>query len=374
MLVMIIMVPLELIVLGPIGSYLGTYIALGIDWFYNAGGILSAALLGGTRSLITMLGMHYALAPLQIQQIAETGISTLLVSALTANFSQAGAAFGAGLALKDKKEKAIAFSTSFSALLGITEPAMYGVNLKYKRPFAIAMVSSAIAAAFLSLFHTGAMVYAPPGLFTLITYKADNFAFVIIGVLVAFGLATVLTYLFGIKKADSPKLEENQEAEENIVKTIPKGSTQDLLTPLVGKSIPLSQVPDPIFSSGAMGNGLGIIPKEGKVFAPFDGEITLVFDTKHALGIKSDDLGIEILIHVGLNTVKEAGKDFLAHVKQGDKVKAGDLLLEFDLEALGDKYNLTTPIVITNSADFSEIDFVENADLEQGSLVSTVQK
>ena len=187
-------------VLGPIGSYLGTYIAQFMDWFYNVGGFVAAALLGGTRSLLTMMGMHYALGPLQIQQIAETGISTLLVSALTANFAQGGSAFGAFLAVKDKQMKSVASSAALSAILGITEPAMYGVNLKYRKPFAFAMVSSAISAAFLSFFHAGAMAYAPPGLFTIITYQADSFVFIILGAAMSFAIAAVLTFLFGVPK------------------------------------------------------------------------------------------------------------------------------------------------------------------------------
>lgn len=198
MIVMFVMIPLELVVLGPIGSYLGTYIAEFTNWFYNVGGFVAAALLGGTRSLLTMMGMHYALGPIQIQQIAETGISTLLVSALTANFAQGGAAFGAFLAVKDKQMKSVAGSAALSAVLGITEPAMYGVNLKYKRPFAFAMAGSAVAAAFLSFFHAGAMAYAPPGLFTIITYTADSFVWIIVGSVMSFGIAAVLTFLFGI--------------------------------------------------------------------------------------------------------------------------------------------------------------------------------
>ncbi len=198
MLTLIVLIPLELVVLGPIGSYAGTYIAQFMDWFYNIGGFVAAALLGGTRSLLTMMGMHYALAPLQIQQIAETGMSTLLVSALTANFAQSRSAFGVCLRVKDKKMKAVAGSAALSAFLGITEPAMYGVNLKYKKPFAFAMASSAIAAAFLSFFHAGAMAYAPPGLFTIITYTADSFIFVILGAAIAFGVAAVLSFIFGV--------------------------------------------------------------------------------------------------------------------------------------------------------------------------------
>lgn len=203
MVVLFIMVPLELVVLGPIGSYLGTYIAEFTNWFYNVGGFVAAALLGGTRSLLTMMGMHYALGPIQIQQIAETGISTLLVSALTANFAQGGAAFGVCLATKDKNMKSVAASAGLSAILGITEPAMYGVNLKYKKPFIFAMISSAISAAFLSFFHAGAMAYAPPGLFTIITYTADSFMFIIIGAAMSVAIAAVLSFLFGVPKEEN---------------------------------------------------------------------------------------------------------------------------------------------------------------------------
>lgn len=366
MLMLLVMVPLQLVVLGPIGSYAGTYIAQAIDWFYNVGGIFSAALLGGTRSLLTMLGMHYALAPLQIQQIAETGVSTLLVSALTANFAQSGAAFGTGLALKDKSEKSVAFSTAFTAFLGITEPAMYGVNLKYKRPFAIALGSSAVAAAFLSLFHAGAMVYAPPGLFTLITYKADSFTFVIIGVAISFLMAAILSYLFGVNNTVASA----NETEETVTEVV----YEDILAPLSGESLPLSQVKDEVFASGAMGAGVAILPNEGKVYAPFDGKVSLVFQTQHAIGLISDHLGAEVLIHVGMNTVEENGKGFNALVDEGDVVKAGDLLLEFDLDDLSQKYSMETPVIVTNAASFKKIETVENQEISQNDILIMLEK
>ena len=262
MIVLFIMVPFELIVLGPIGSYLGTYIAQFMDWFYNIGGFIAAALLGGTRSLLTMMGMHYALAPLQIQQIAETGTSTLLVSALTANFAQGGAALGVGLATKSKSERSVALSAALSAILGITEPAMYGVNLKHKKPFVFALIVSAISAAFLSFFHAGAMAYAPPGLFTIITYTADNFVFIIIGALMSVVIAAVLSFFFGVEKS------------ENVEPT-----EEGFRSPLNGKLIPLSEINDETFSSGAMGSGFGIIPSDDVVKAPIDAEVTMVFPT-----------------------------------------------------------------------------------------------
>lgn len=362
MIVLFIMVPVELIILGPIGSYAGTYIAQFMDWFYSIGGFVAAALLGGTRSLLTMMGMHYALAPLQIQQIAETGISTLLVSALTANFAQGGSAFGAFLALKDKQMKSVAASASLSAVLGITEPAMYGVNLKYKRPFGIAMASSAVAAAFLSFFHAGAMAYAPPGIFTIITYTADSFVFIILGAALSFGLAAVLTFLFGIpKEANKPSKEEQTIENENTPETdaLPDpsaaaGAELTVYSPIHGNVIPLSDVPDEAFGSGAMGQGVGIEPAEGRVYAPFDGTVEMIFDTKHAIGLTSSD-GISLLIHVGLDTVELNGQYFTAHVSAGDSIKKGQLLLEFDLDKIAEKYKTVTPVLVVNTDEYASV-------------------
>lgn len=368
MVVLFIMVPLELIVLGPIGSYLGTYIAQFMDWFYNFGGFVAAALLGGTRSLLTMMGMHYALAPLQIQQIAETGISTLLVSALTANFAQAGAALGTGLAIKNKSEKSLAFSASLSAFLGITEPAMYGVNLKYKKPFIFAMISSAIAAAFLSFFHAGAMTYAPPGLFTLITYTADSFIYIIIGVLISSGLACVLSYFFGISK--SKKEVEIHKEEVNPISNVKK-YTEEIYAPIEGQIISLQEVPDSTFASECMGKGIAIIPDQGKVYAPFDGTVSLVFPTKHAIGLTSQN-GTEVLIHIGLDTVELEGKYFEVHVQAGDSIKKGQLLVDFDLKQISEKYPITTPIIITNTDRFSEIKNSDHKHCVKGDVILKV--
>ena len=359
MIVLFIMVPLELIVLGPIGSYAGTYIAQLMDWFYSVGGFVAAALLGGTRSLLTMMGMHYALAPLQIQQIAETGISTLLVSALTANFAQGGSAFGAFLALKDKQMKSVAASAALSAVLGITEPAMYGVNLRYRRPFGIAMISSAIAAAFLSFFHAGAMAYAPPGIFTIITYTADSFVFIILGAALSFGLAAALTFFFGIPKEENKPSRAEDESGENennsetaalSDKSVAVKTEMTVYSPIPGSVIPLSEIPDEAFSSGAMGQGVGIVPAEGKVYAPFDGTVEMVFDTKHAIGLTSSD-GVSLLIHVGLDTVELNGQYFTAHVSAEAPIKKGQLLLEFDLDKIAEKYKTVTPVLVVNTDD-----------------------
>ena len=373
MIVLFIMVPVELIVLGPIGSYAGTYIAQFMDWFYNVGGFVAAALLGGTRSLLTMMGMHYALGPLQIQQIAETGVSTLLVSALTANFAQGGAAFGSFLAVKDKQMKSVAGSAALSAVLGITEPAMYGVNLKYKRPFVFGMISSAIAAAFLSFFHAGAMAYAPPGLFTIITYTADSFVFVILGALMSFGIAAVLSFLFGIP-ASMNTVGGADESEETAKPTVKKseGVEVSVTAPIKGRVIPLADIPDEGFNSGALGKGVGIEPAEGKVYAPFDGIVELVPDTKHAVGLMSDD-GVSLLIHVGLDTVELNGKYYTFHVKEGDAVRKGQLLMEFDLAEIAKKYPTVTPVLVANTDDYASVEGVSGMEADQNTVIIKVK-
>lgn len=347
MLILIIMVPFELIVLGPIGSYAGEYVAQFISWFYDKGGILAAAFLGGIRAPLTMLGMHYALSPLQIQQIATTGATTLLVSSLSNNFAQSGAAFGAALAMKDKNKKSAAFGAALSAFMGITEPAMYGVNLIYRKPFFIAMFSSAVSAAFFQLFHTVGLAYVPPGIFTLISFQADKYIFVILGVVLAFGLAAVLTYLFGMKEEKAKALED----------------TERIVSPLNGKVIAMTEMKDEVFRSEAMGTGVAVIPEEGKVYAPCDGEVAMVFPTGHAIGLTSEN-GTEILIHIGVNTVEENGNGFEVKVQQDAKVKKGDLLVTFDLEMLRKKYDMTTPVIITNTDDFKGIkkNLAEHAD------------
>ena len=365
MLILIIMVPLELIVLGPIGSYAGEYVAQFISWFYDKGGILAAAFLGGIRAPLTMLGMHYALSPLQIQQIATTGATTLLVSSLSNNFAQSGAAFGAALAIKDKGKKSAAFGAALSAFMGITEPAMYGVNLIYRKPFFIAMFSSAVSAAFFQLFHTVGLAYVPPGIFTLISFQADKYIFVILGVMLSFGIAAVFTYLFGMKEERTKALEDTEQSpEETAQPSETKNADVDcIVSPLNGKVIAITDMEDEVFSSEAMGTGVAVIPEEGKVYAPCDGEVTMVFPTGHAIGLTSEN-GTELLIHIGVNTVEENGNGFEVKVQQDAKVKKGDLLIAFDLEMLRQKYDMTTPVIITNTDDFKEIkkNFVEHAD------------
>ncbi|MGM0216786.1 beta-glucoside-specific PTS transporter subunit IIABC [Enterococcus sp. AZ109] len=349
MIVLLIMIPAQLIVIGPLGSYLGEYLAVFIRWFYTVGGVFSAFALGGTRSILTMLGMHYAIGPLQIQEIAATGGSFILVSALTANMSQAGAALGVFLRAKDKSVKSLAATSALSAFLGITEPAMFGVNLRYKRPFGFALISSAIGAAFLSLFNTQATAYVPPSVLTLPVFIADNFIVVLIGgVLISAGLACVLTFLFGLPE-EVRTAGVQKEATSSVAMENPLSDAQLFVeSPINGEVIPLSEVNDEVFSQSLVGMGNAIIPSEGKIVAPFDGHISVFFDSKHALGLTADN-GVELLIHVGIDTVNLEGKYFSSQFKQGDRFKKGDVLLTFDIDKIkANGYEISTPVVVTN--------------------------
>lgn len=209
------------------------------------------------------------------------------------------------------------------------------------------MFSSAVSAAFFQLFHTVGLAYVPPGIFTLISFQADKYIFVILGVVLAFGLAAVLTYLFGMKEEKAKALED----------------TERIVSPLNGKVIAMTEMKDEVFRSEAMGTGVAVIPEEGKVYAPCDGEVAMVFPTGHAIGLTSEN-GTEILIHIGVNTVEENGNGFEVKVQQDAKVKKGDLLVTFDLEMLRKKYDMTTPVIITNTDDFKGIkkNLAEHAD------------
>ncbi|RPK03077.1 PTS system, beta-glucoside-specific IIB component [Priestia endophytica] len=367
MIVILIMVPVQLIILGPLGAYLGEGLASFISWFYTTGGIFSALLLGGTRSLLTMLGMHYALAPIQIQEIAETGKSYILVSALTANMAQAGAALGVFLAIRDKSVKTLAASSSASAFLGITEPAMFGVNLKYKRPFFIALIASGISAAFLSLFDASSKAYVPPSIFTLPVFQADSYVYIIFGCLISAGLACILTYFYGVPR----KKEEIMNRENTMTNDMKSEESQitRMFSPIEGEAVSLNEVNDQVFSQGLVGKGVAIRPSKGKVIAPFDGKVEVMYKTKHAIGLKSLS-GIELLIHVGIDTVNLEGKYFTNKINQGQDIKLGDVLLEFDIEAIKKEgYDTITPVIVTNSDNYPNMDLSINQNVTYDSTL-----
>lgn len=349
MFVLLIMVPVQLIILAPFGAYIGNQLTWIINLLFSVGGVFAGAVLGFFRPILVMFGMHYAIMPMQIQQIAATKASVLLPSALAANLAQAGAAFGVFLLTKNKTMKSAAGSSAITAAFGVTEPAIYGVNLKYKKPFFAGCAAAAIVSGFFAIVNASGTAIALPGLLALSTYQANKFIYIIIGTIAAPVLSCIFTLIMRIEEEteDSKvtKLENRELSDKEIL----------VMSPIAGEIRDLVEVDDKVFSQELMGKGIAIVPSNGKVYAPFDGVVGAVFKTKHAIGLKSDN-GLELLIHIGMDTVNLEGKYFTSHVEQGQKVNIGDLLMEFDVEAIKKEgYNTITPIVVTNSDKYLDV-------------------
>nr|WP_154959847.1 beta-glucoside-specific PTS transporter subunit IIABC [Paenibacillus xylanexedens] len=370
MIVLFIMVPLELIVFGPVGSHIGDWLTNGINSLFSTAGVLAGAILGFFKPIMVMFGMHYAIMPIQIQQVATLGATVLIPTALAANLAQAGAAFGVFVLTKNKTMKSAAGSSGITALFGITEPAIYGVTLKYKRPFFAACLAGGIVGGFYSLVHTTANAIALPGLLALGTYTADRYIYVIIGCIAAVVLAFVFTLIAGIKEDTdgSPSQKTsgtvNTDQSNAVASTVQSeksilndtfSSDMLIVSPMTGEIKPISEVEDQAFAQELMGKGIAIVPTEGKVYAPFDGVVEALYRTKHAIGLKANN-GVEILIHIGVDTVSLKGKYFNAHIKQGETIQAGDLLVEFDPDGIRSAgYNTITSIVVTNMQQYGDV-------------------
>ncbi|MEO2255764.1 beta-glucoside-specific PTS transporter subunit IIABC [Paenibacillus amylolyticus] len=370
MIVLFIMIPVELIVLGPVGSYIGDWLTNGINSLFSTAGVLAGAILGFFKPIMVMFGMHYAIMPIQVQQVATLGATVLLPTALAANLAQAGAAFGVFVLTKSKTMKSAAASSGFTALFGITEPAIYGVTLKYKRPFFAGCLAGGVVGGFYSLVHTTANAISLPGVLAIGTYTSDRYMYVVIGCIAAVVLGFVFTLMAGIKEdTDGSKSKQQATNKVNSNQTVvateetptsvssQTSTSSDMLivSPMTGEIKPISEVEDQAFAQELMGKGIAIVPTDGKVYAPFDGVVEALYRTKHAIGLKAAN-GVEILIHIGVDTVSLKGKYFTAHIEQGQTIKAGDLLVEFDPQGITTAgYNTITSIVVTNMQQYGDV-------------------
>lgn len=276
--------------------------------------------------------MHWGIVPIGYNNLALYGRNTINGMVGPSNFAQAGSAFGVFLRAKDVKIRQLALSASVTAIFSITEPAIYGINLKYKKPFYFALVAGGIAGGITGAAGSAALAAGPVGILSIPVFMGQGFGAFILAIIVAFFSAAIMTFFFGY----NPKNEETNEKEEILA------------SPLNGEVVELKNVPDKVFSTGELGHGLAIIPSDGKLVAPVDGEIMVAFPTGHAIGMCTNN-GTEILMHIGLETVELNGKYFDVKVKVGQKVSKGDVLVLFDREKiLEENYNLITPILITN--------------------------
>ncbi|WP_250193100.1 beta-glucoside-specific PTS transporter subunit IIABC [Bacillus velezensis] len=350
MLTLVIVVPVTLITVGPLGAILGNYLSVGVNDLFNHAGIAAMILLAGTFSLIIMTGMHYALVPIMINNIAQYGHDYILPAMFLANMGQAGASFAVFLKSKNKTFKSLAFTTSITALMGITEPAMYGVNMRLKKPFAAALIGGAAGGAFYGV--TGVASYivgGNAGLPSIPVFIGPTFLYALIGLFISFAAGMAAALLIGFEDVQS----ERDKASETPGVT---AGGEIIHSPIKGEVKALSEVNDSVFSGGMMGKGFAILPEEGAAVSPVEGKVTAVFKTKHAIGITSAR-GAEILIHIGLDTVRLDGRHFEMHVKEGDTVAPGDLLITFDIDEIkAAGFDVITPVIITNTDQYSFTD------------------
>lgn len=356
LIVLLLSIPLALIIIGPIISILGSQLAVVVNAVYSFSPILGGLIVGGPWILMVMFGLHWAFIPIFINNIATQGFDPIMGLLLANQFAMAGAAFAVGIKTKKEKTRALSYSTGATTLIGISEPALYGVLLPYKRPLIAAIIGGSLGAMIAGGAHTVQYAFGGSGLLgipLIINPKGIDIGLYggVASQIVGFIIAFVITLIWGIKEV--PQKEEMSTAHTMDTKI-------DAHTIMNGETVSLSEVPDKVFSEGLMGQGLAIVPTEGKIFAPFSATVTTIFPTKHAIGLTSDD-GIELLIHVGVDTVELQGAFFTTYVETGQHVKEGTLLLEADLNNIkAANYAVITPIVITNSSDFKTINSHDN--------------
>ncbi|WP_242849269.1 sucrose-specific PTS transporter subunit IIBC [Enterocloster citroniae] len=345
---------LTFIFVGPVLREAGNLLAAGITWLYNTLGPVGGALFGFAYAPITMTGMHHSFIAIETQLLADsvhTGGSFIFSTASMNNVAQGAAVLAVLLMTKNDKIKSICSASGISALLGITEPAMFGVTLKLKYPFYAAMAGSAVGSAYLAATKTLAQALGAAGLPGFISMKPDHYMNFAIGIILSMGVSFALTIVFwkkvGLEKQDSTKAAP--------VSGLPAPETPDtqtavLYAPMKGEMIPVERSEDEVFASKALGDGVAINPEDGMVYAPCDGTVTLLFPTRHAVGIRTES-GVEVLIHIGINTVQLDGQGFEAYVAQGDTVKQGDPLILADLDLIREKgLNPQTMMILPEGA------------------------
>lgn len=360
---LLLMIPATLLLFGPIGIYLGD----GVNWLYyyimNFSPILLGGFIGGIWCVLVIFGAHRGLVPIGINDVARTGRQNLLAFAGAANFSQAGAAFGVFVRTKNKDLKAVAASATVTALFGITEPAIYGANLRLKKPMIYAVASGAAGGALMGWGGSYGTAFANQGLLTIPVYaEAGTKAFIcyLLGCGIAFFGAFLLTIFLGFNDLplDESRQEPGLKTEAGTVK-----EKQRIQAPVQGQLVSLDQINDEVFASQQMGKTLAIYPTEEQIVSPGNGQVTALYPTHHAIGLKLDN-GAEILLHIGINTVELKGRGFETFVKVGERVRLGQKLLSFDkqiIQAAG--YDPTVLVIVTNTAEMAVIETTKQTEI-----------
>lgn len=369
MLVVLIEAPIALIVLGPLGAIFGNVLSDAVYFVHDKLGFIAIGIVAGIYPFVVMAGMHHAFTPIKLGMIATTGYENFIcIGELCSNMAQGAAALAVSIKSKNKDFKQIAGSSAFSALFaGITEPALYGVTLRLKRPMLGACIGAAVGGLFGGFFQMKCFGIATPAIVTIVQYveedRASSLLIAALTILLTVVVTFIATMIIGFEDIvdedddlDEVTMETDVKEEALEEKLLEEGEEIHVSSPMQGECIPLEEVKDATFSQGILGKGTAVIPEKGEVRAPFDGRIDVMFETGHAVGMTSED-GVELLIHVGMDTVNLEGKYFYPKKSSGDKVKKGEVILEFDKdEIVKAGYDITTPIIVSNTDKFKDVE------------------
>lgn len=366
-------VPLALIAIGPIATWAGQLLGQGTLLIYNLSPTISGLLLGAVWQILVIFGLHWGLVPIAFNNLSVMQNDPLLAGMFGASFAQTGVVLAIMLKTKSTKLKSLSFPAFISGIFGVTEPAIYGITLPRKKPFILSCIAAAAGGAIIGAMGTKSYMIGGLGIFGIPSYIGPEgidlgFYGAIIAIAVSFVLGFLLMFFSGFKDEEEDVKPQNKEAggNEGMIKQETIGS------PLKGSVKPLSTIADEAFSSQAMGKGAAIVPTEGRVVSPVDGVLTSLFSSGHALGITSDR-GADILIHVGKDTVKLKGRHFTPKVKQGERVRKGQVLMEFDIRAIEKEgYDLATPVIVANTGSFLDVIETERQTVNYGDDLLTV--
>ncbi|PJI08632.1 MULTISPECIES: beta-glucoside-specific PTS transporter subunit IIABC [Clostridium] len=349
---LLVTVPLAFIVIGPISTWAGKLVGAATISIYNLSPIVAGLFIGAFWQIFVIFGLHWGLVPILLNNISVMHYDPVIATFFAASFAQTGVVAAILIKTKNKKLRSLAIPAVISGFFGVTEPAIYGITLPRKKPFIISCIGASIGGGILGAMGSKMYIFGGLGIFGIPCFIGPKgmdrgFYGSIISIIVAFALGFLIMLFAGFK---------DDEVKEETKNDVPELVKQEVLTsPIKGEVKALSEVKDEAFSTGALGKGVAIEPQEGKVVSPVDGTLTTLFPTLHALGITSDS-GAEILIHIGMDTVKLEGKHFTAKAKQGDRITKGQVLVEFDINAIkGEGYSVTTPVVVTNSDKYLDV-------------------
>lgn len=378
MLTLLVALPVAFIVIGPIATFGSTIISEFVFTIRDFSPLLAGAIVGGTWQILVIFGMHWGFIPVYINNIMTMGYDNVMMPFFACTFATSAVVLAILFKTKDKKLKEMALPNFISGIFGVTEPAIYGILLPLKKPFIISCIAGAIGGGFYGFFNFRKFMVGGMGIFELPAMiepdgSMGNLIVALSGIAITMVIAFVLTMILY-----KDKEEVNEEPKEEIKEVVTEEKNNNMInkevidSPIKGEVIKLSNIQDDAFASGVLGSGVAIMPTEGIVVAPVDGEITTLFPSLHAIGITSEK-GVELLIHVGLDTVQLGGKGFKAYVKQGDKVKKGQHLLDFNIEEIKNAgYSVVTPVVITNTAEYLEVAETKSENVDRGNSLITV--